>query len=205
MIYQYTIHMTDTLKNKTFIDNITDPLTKKHVKTIYRMKITKLDREKWDLVWQYYRDRHRASIIDAYKKYEGYNIRVIYFKDPKMYYYYLDSDKSVPTAIDKPLHVPDPNLMRRKEKRQLGLIKTIVRNVKGDKNKSSVKGDKNKSGVNIKNKSKIVIAPKPKNKTKINSDAKLKNANKLKCNNVKKVKNTSKIKNNIIVKKIKII
>lgn len=115
--------MVDNIKNKVFLENTTDPLTGRFVKSIYRMKITKLDKENWQQVWQYYRDRGRSSVESAYQKYKGNNIRVIYFKDPKQYYYYLDPEikdpKECAKEIEKPIHKPDPNFMRKKEKKKL--------------------------------------------------------------------------------------
>jgi len=77
----------DHLKNPVFIQNITDPLNGKCVKEIRvkkQMKDTqfKTDRIKYDMIWQYYRDRARTSVIDVYKKYKGKELKIIYSGDP---------------------------------------------------------------------------------------------------------------------------
>ena len=80
----------DNLKNPVFIQNITDPINGKKVKEIrvkHQMKDTqyKTDRFKYDMVWQYYRDRARASVESIYKKYKGMELKVIYSGDPVIY------------------------------------------------------------------------------------------------------------------------
>jgi hypothetical protein len=77
----------DKLKNPIFINNCTDPLNGKMVKEIRvlkHMKDTqfKTDRIKYDMVWQYYRDRNRTAVIDVYKKYKGKELKIIYSGDP---------------------------------------------------------------------------------------------------------------------------
>lgn len=73
------------LKNQTFINNITDPKTGKQVKKIYQMKISKIGRLVEPLVWEYYKSRARESISDIYKKYKGYQLKMIFFGDPIIY------------------------------------------------------------------------------------------------------------------------
>ena len=80
----------DNLKNPVFIQNITDPTNGKYVKEIRvkkQMKDTqfKTDRFKYDMVWQYYRDRSRTAVGDVYKKYKGKELKIIYSGDPVIY------------------------------------------------------------------------------------------------------------------------
>ena len=77
----------DQLKNPVFINNIRDPINGKSVKEIRvkkQMKDTqfKTDRFKYDMIWQYYRDRARTSVSDVYKKYKGNELKIIYSGDP---------------------------------------------------------------------------------------------------------------------------
>jgi hypothetical protein len=73
------------LKNQTFINNITDPKTGKQVKKIYQMKISKIGRLVEPMVWEYYKNRANMSISDIYKKYKGYQLKMIFFGDPIIY------------------------------------------------------------------------------------------------------------------------
>lgn len=70
------------LKNETFINNITDPITGKQVKKIYQIKLSKLDRILEPMVWEYYRNRANMSVAEVYKKYNGYKLKMIFFNDP---------------------------------------------------------------------------------------------------------------------------
>jgi hypothetical protein len=70
------------LKNETFIKNIVDPKTGKQVKKIYQIKVSKLNRLVEPLVWEYYKNRANTSISDIYKKFNGYQLKFIYFGDP---------------------------------------------------------------------------------------------------------------------------
>lgn len=67
------------IRNQKFIKNARCPMSGKFVKEIWRRKFTKIGREKWDLVWQYYRDRNRESILSKFKKLEALEIEVTYF------------------------------------------------------------------------------------------------------------------------------
>jgi len=67
------------LKNETFIKNIVDPRTGKQVKKIYQIKVSRLVEP---LVWEYYKNRANTSISDIYKKFNGYQLKFIYFGDP---------------------------------------------------------------------------------------------------------------------------
>jgi len=70
------------IRNQKFIKNARCPMTGKFVKEIWRKKFTKIGREKWDLVWQYYRDRNRESVLSKFKKLEELEIEVTYFNEP---------------------------------------------------------------------------------------------------------------------------
>lgn len=79
-----------TLKNPIFIANSTDPLNGKFVKEIRAQKIMKdtqfkQNRIKFDIVWQYMRDRGRQSVESIYKKYKGKLLHVVYSGDPVIY------------------------------------------------------------------------------------------------------------------------
>lgn len=73
------------LKNETFIQNITDPNTGKQVKKIYQIKLSKLNRYVEPMVWEYYKNRANTSVGDIYKKFKGYQLKIIYFNDPVIY------------------------------------------------------------------------------------------------------------------------
>jgi hypothetical protein len=70
-------------KNQTFLNNATDPVTKQLVKEIWRHKFYDHNRrEKWDLIWNYYRDRGRQSVEDLYRENRGKKIKIIFSGDP---------------------------------------------------------------------------------------------------------------------------
>jgi hypothetical protein len=73
------------LKNETFIKNITDPRTGKQVKKIYQIKLSKLERIVEPMVWEYYKNRANMSVSDIYKKFNGYQLKFIFFNDPIIY------------------------------------------------------------------------------------------------------------------------
>jgi len=78
------------LKNPVFIANSTDPLNGKFVKEIRVQKIMKdtqfkQNRIKFDIVWQYMRDRGRQSVESIYKKHKGKLLHIIYSGDPIIY------------------------------------------------------------------------------------------------------------------------
>jgi hypothetical protein len=74
-----------TLKNETFIKNIIDPKTGKQVKKIYQIKLSKLNRIVEPMVWEYYKNRGNMSVEEIYKKFNGYQLKFIYFNDPIIY------------------------------------------------------------------------------------------------------------------------
>ena len=57
------------------------------MKSIYVRKVSKMGREIWTQVWQYYRDRKRESVDTCYNKYYYAPVRVVYSGEPKIYYY----------------------------------------------------------------------------------------------------------------------
>lgn len=74
--------------NPVFIENSTDPTNGKTVKEIRVYKEyfknrekTKID-HKWDLKWQYFRDRNRKSVRQFYREHRGHKLKVIYTGDP---------------------------------------------------------------------------------------------------------------------------
>ena len=79
------------LKNKTFIENATDPVTGKFVKSVWVKKVMKPTknkelREKYDLQWQYYRHRKTTPVASIYKKYHGCSIYIIFSGDPEKHH-----------------------------------------------------------------------------------------------------------------------
>jgi hypothetical protein len=88
-------------KNPVFEKNVIDPTNNKIVKSIYVHSWTKLAREHWFMVWQYYRDRNRTSIQEVYDKYKDTQLRVIYKGDPVMYYVGEKKEKPEPKIRNK--------------------------------------------------------------------------------------------------------
>ena len=76
------INIMPQLKNQTFINNITDPITGKQIKKIFQIKISKLDKIVEPMVWEYFKNRNNTSISQIYKKYHGYQLKIIFFNDP---------------------------------------------------------------------------------------------------------------------------
>jgi hypothetical protein len=70
------------IKNQIFIYNSMDPLTGKYVKKIFAKKITKLGREKWDMIWEYYRYRGKKSVLRTLKDNFGREVEFTYFGQP---------------------------------------------------------------------------------------------------------------------------
>lgn len=73
------------LKNETFIKNITDPRTGRQVKKIYQIKLSKLNRIVEPMVWEYYKNRANTSVTKIYNKFNGYQLKFIFFNDPTIY------------------------------------------------------------------------------------------------------------------------
>lgn len=70
-------------KNPLFLANTTDPVTGNLVKEIWVHKFYNHNKsEKWDLCWQYYRDRNRQSVEDFYRQHRGKKIKIIFSGDP---------------------------------------------------------------------------------------------------------------------------
>ena len=75
------------MSNLIFLTNSTDPLNGKIVKEIRLQKImkdtvNKKNRIKYDIIWQYMRDRNRQSVESTYKKHYGKLLHVIYKGEP---------------------------------------------------------------------------------------------------------------------------
>lgn len=73
------------LKNPIFIKNITDPRTGKQVKKIYQIKVSKINRIVEPMVWEYYKNRANTSVEEIYQKFNGYQLKFIFFNDPVIY------------------------------------------------------------------------------------------------------------------------
>ena len=78
------------MSNPIFIANSTDPINKRIVKEIRLQKImkdtiNKKNRIKYDIVWQYMRDRNRQSVESIYKKYNNKLLHIIYSGDHIIY------------------------------------------------------------------------------------------------------------------------
>lgn len=83
------------IKNKTFLNNSYDPLSKKFVKEIWFYKKTKLGRIKRDLVWIYYRHRGTKSVCSTLKELISNNIikiNIIYFDDCVQHMFEINED-----------------------------------------------------------------------------------------------------------------
>jgi hypothetical protein len=83
-------------KNPIFEKNVTDPTNHKIVKSIYVHSWTKLARENWQMIWQYYRDRNRTSIEEVYKKYKDTQLQIIYRSSIKEIQLYIMLEKNNP-------------------------------------------------------------------------------------------------------------
>lgn len=81
------------IKNPVFKENTTDPTNGRTVKSIWLYsKYNHGKSEKWDLRWQYYRDRNRTSVLRFFKDHKGRKVKIIYSGDPIQY------------IVDIPLH-----------------------------------------------------------------------------------------------------
>ena len=87
------------MPNQLHISNSTDPLNGKTVKEIRLQKSMKdtqykKDRIKYDIVWQYMRDRNRQSVENIYKKYNGKLLHIIYKNDYMIHDFIYESIKN---------------------------------------------------------------------------------------------------------------
>jgi hypothetical protein len=74
------------IKDPVIILNTTDTTNGKIVNSVWAYKITKIGREKRDMVWQYYRHRRKLNVNDViYKKYKDVKLIVIYSGDGKQH------------------------------------------------------------------------------------------------------------------------
>ncbi len=67
------------IKNPVFIENSTDE-TGQFVNSVYAKKTSKLGREIWYMVWQYYRHRGKLSVKKVIKenKQQNHELRINY-------------------------------------------------------------------------------------------------------------------------------
>ncbi len=98
------------LKNETFIANITDPRTGRQVKKIYQIKVSKLGRLVEPLVWEYYKNRANMSVGEIYKKFNGYQLRFIYFGDPVIH----TVDTIGPQQVESMTNLPNNSTLKKK-------------------------------------------------------------------------------------------
>ncbi|ARF08746.1 hypothetical protein Catovirus_1_796 [Catovirus CTV1] len=119
------------LKNPIFKQNSIDPITGKYVKSIYARKVSKMGREIWHQVWQYYRDRKRADVESCYKKFYHTPVRVIYSGDPKVYYYLNKQPIAKPEKPAKELEIDykQKRAEHKEERRALILLEREMKKV----------------------------------------------------------------------------
>ena len=83
------------IKNKLFLVNLFDHIKQKYVKKIWAHKKTKLNKNKVDLIWEYYSYRGKKSvkdtIIDTYYK-NVKDITIIYFDDSVQHRFIIDDE-----------------------------------------------------------------------------------------------------------------
>lgn len=136
------------LKNPIFKENSLDPITGKYVKSIYARKISKMGREIWTQVWQYYRDRGRTNVESCYSKYYYTPVKVIYSGDPKIYYYLNKQNILKPDKPEEDLEIhyhkkKDEHKMERKN--LIALEREMKKVVQREKQKQQViDGNSNK-------------------------------------------------------------
>jgi hypothetical protein len=73
------------IKNPVFLKNCTDSRNGCIVNKIWMHSLTKLNRDKWDLVWEYYSDRKRNSVDDCLKTWHNRLLKIIYKGDPRQH------------------------------------------------------------------------------------------------------------------------
>lgn len=93
------------IKNQVFLNNCYDPINKKYVKKVWAHKLTKLGREKRDLIWEYYKYRKRWSVTYRMKESFQKNVRevtLIYFDDPVQHRFTITQEHmNIMKAYDK--------------------------------------------------------------------------------------------------------
>ena len=83
------------IKNTNIIKNSWDFINEKYVKKVWAHKMTKLGREKRDLIWEYYRYRNRWPVSEAIKKTYYKNVKdvvIIYFDDPVQHRFIINQE-----------------------------------------------------------------------------------------------------------------
>ena len=73
------------IKNPIFLKNCTDTRNGCIVNKIWMHSLTKLNRDKWDLIWEYYSDRKRNSVDDCLKTWHNRLLKIIYKGDPRQH------------------------------------------------------------------------------------------------------------------------
>jgi hypothetical protein len=109
------------LKNETFIANITDPRTGRQVKKIYQIKVSKIGRLVEPMVWEYYKNRANMSVGDIYKKFNGYQLKFIYFGDPVIY----KIDTLTTEQVEQNTNLPKNSTLKKKDTDNLNMLVTI--------------------------------------------------------------------------------
>lgn len=69
-------------ENPIFVENRTNPVNGKRVKSVWEHTTTKIGRPLRRMIWQYYRDRNKNSVKDLFKRYKGRQLEIIYSGDP---------------------------------------------------------------------------------------------------------------------------
>lgn len=99
------------IKNQIFLNNCYDPINGKYVKKVWAHKLTKLKREKRDLIWEYYKYRKRWSVTYRMKESYQKNVRevtLVYFDDPTPHRFtitreHMDTMKAYDRAVNHTL------------------------------------------------------------------------------------------------------
>lgn len=65
------------LKNPVFINNSTDE-SGQMVSSVYAKKVSKLGKDVWYMVWQYYRHRGKLDVKKVIKEHKDHELRINY-------------------------------------------------------------------------------------------------------------------------------
>lgn len=123
------------IKNKNIINNSWDFINEKYVKKVWAHKRTKLDREKRDLIWEYYRYRNRLQVSDMIKKTYYKNVKdvtIIYFDDPVQYRFVITQE-----MIDKIRKYQPPKPPQKKKEKKERKKKKLLPQSSGSSSSSS--------------------------------------------------------------------
>ncbi len=83
------------IKNKLILTNSFDYIKQKYVKKIWAHKKTKINRNKVDLIWEYYSHRRKQSVKDTIIKTYYKNVKditIIYFSDSVQHRFIIDDN-----------------------------------------------------------------------------------------------------------------